>query len=267
MAVISLAAGTLAAGVLATGLAPSARAQPAVQRGGEQAQIEEVLDGATLRLAGGRVVRLAGISAPALPVGGGGPAQPLANEARAALAALCGQGPVRFYFLAAADRHGRTPAEVFDGAGRWLQGEMVFRGFARFQNDDGASPRGEELLALEKAARAGGRGIWGEAYYRVRRATETPHFIDSFQVVAGTVQNVTAKGDGVFLDFGDAKNVDGWRSDFSVFIPRPRLAALKRASIEAQGLTGQDVRVRGWIILRNGPMIELSHPDHLELTD
>src|SRR3546814_16350501 len=94
---------------------------------------------------------------------------PLAEEAKARLAAFSlgrvldlGFGGRR------GDRHGRVLAHLFDAEGRWLQGEMLSAGLARVYSFSDNRTAAAEMLALERAARALGRGIWRDPFYAGR---------------------------------------------------------------------------------------------------
>jgi hypothetical protein len=39
------------------------------------------------------------------------------------------------------------------------------------------------------------------------------------------------------------------------------------AGVDPAGLDGRRIRVRGWLRSRNGPMIEATHPEQIELLD
>ena len=59
------------------------------------------------------------------------------------------------------DRHGRLRVQVHADAGAWLQGELVRRGLALVAPaPDVPEPVLAALLALERAARATGQGLW-----------------------------------------------------------------------------------------------------------
>ena len=77
--------------------------------------------------------RLVGIQAPKLPLGRPGfKAWPLAAEAKAALAELTlGREVTLAYGGRRIDRHGRALAHLIEGAGIWVQGELLSRGMAR----------------------------------------------------------------------------------------------------------------------------------------
>jgi len=84
--------------------------------------------------------------------------------------------------------------------------------------------------------------------------------VDGFQLVEGQiVAPAKAKGD-VYLNFGE-----DWRTDFTVLIPRKALRLFKEAALDPLAWTGRRIRVRGWVFSRNGPMIEATHPEQIEL--
>jgi micrococcal nuclease len=55
------------------------------------------------------------------------------------------------------------------------------------------------------------------------------------------------------------------RSDFTISVERKDASAFTTAGIDLKGLTGKGVQVRGWVEWRNGPMIEASHPEQIEI--
>jgi hypothetical protein len=118
------------------------------------------------------------------------------------------------------------------------------------------------MLELEKAARAGRRGLWAEAFYRVRRDTETPQLIDSFQLVEGRPRKVDKVAGRIYLNFG----LD-WRDDFTIAIPAAGAKLFAQAGLKPESLVGRALRVRGWIKSRNGPMIEATHPEQIEVLE
>ena len=69
------------------------------------------------------------------------------------------------------------------------------------------------------------------------------------------------KGSGrLYLNFAP-----DWRSDFTISIARRDAAAFARAGLDPNALSGKRLRVRGWLAWRNGPMIEATHPEQIEL--
>ena len=100
----------------------------------ETARAERAIDPDSLRLADGRIVRLAAILGPHPPLGReSGRPWPIADEARKALDALIAGKDLGLAFDARrSDRYGRLVAHAVV-AGAWVQGEMLTQGFARVE--------------------------------------------------------------------------------------------------------------------------------------
>lgn len=227
------------------------------------AMVRDIVDGDTLVLDTGAQVRLVGIQAPKLPLGRPGfAAWPLAGEARDALAALSlGKQVALSYGGQPIDRWRRLLADVRTSE-FWLQEEMLRRGLARvytFADNVGSSAA---LYAAEDEARRAGRGIWRLAYYRILRPDEADTRIGTFQLVEGApVAAAVVRGTG-YLNFGA-----DWRSDFTVSVSAPDMKRFRAAGVDLTSLTGQRLRVRGWITRRNGAMIRVTHPEQMEILD
>jgi endonuclease YncB( thermonuclease family) len=229
-----------------------------------QVRVVEVVDGDTVMLEDGRQVRLVGTQAPKLPLGRPDfRAWPLADEAKAALEALALGRMVELRAgpdAATVDRHGRVLAHLFDADGRWIQGAMVEAGLARVYSFADNRALAPELLALESAARDAGRGIWAHAYYAVRTPDEAEADLDTFQLVEGEVLDAEVRERRAFLNFGPDR-----RTDFTAYVDGPALNLFEADGIALDALAGRRVRVRGWIGHYNGPEIELTHPEQLEV--
>ena len=236
----------------------------------ERLRVAAVIDGDTLELEDGRRLRLAGIEAAKPPANGGNDADPsrrwpLAEAATAALKELAlgreltihgeGRGDAH------TDRHGRLVAQLVRDDGLWLQGELLARGHARVHTQPDTRALARAMLAAEAKARGAERGIWRSRVYAVRPAE--PDALrrdrDSFQIVEGRVLRVTKAGNEAYLDFGE-----DWRTDVTVHIARGPLGEVRKAGIDPLSFEGRTVRVRGWVGLRSGPMIEITHPEQIE---
>jgi endonuclease YncB( thermonuclease family) len=249
-------------------LASSGSAQAALDLA-ERAQVVEVVDGDTVLLDDGRHVRLVGIQSPKLPLGRPGfETWPLAEEAKSALSALTlGRDVGLGYGGRRTDRHGRALAHLYllNGAGEpglWVQGALLEAGMARvYSFADNRSLIGE-MLDRERQARTLSRGIWADSFYAVQSPEGLDGHAGSFQIVEGIVLKAALVKGRVYLNFGA-----DWKSDFTV-----TLAPAVRRVFEAEGIDplvydGKRVRVRGWIESYNGPMIEASHPEQIEVIE
>jgi endonuclease YncB( thermonuclease family) len=233
-------------------------------RHGDVVMAERALGGDVVALRNGERLRLAGILAP--HAGDRGKPRAVAAAAAAARAELDALVRGRSLRLRqkseARDRYGRIRAEAALADGRILADEMLRRGYARVFATPDAAGRLAAMLALEREARAARRGLWALAAYAVRRDTEAGRYTDSYQLVEGTVLKAGRARAIFYLNFGD-----DYRRDFTVALDRPAVRAFRRAGLDPASLAGKRIRVRGWLIWRNGPYIAVAGPAQVEVLE
>lgn len=240
------------------------RAAEPLESGG-LARVVAVIDGDTVALQDGREVRLVGIQAPKLPLGRPGfRTWPLADAAKRTLEELAlGRTVELRYGGRRMDRHGRALAHLYDTAdGTWIQGEMLRRGMARVYSFPDNRALVAAMLDIERAARAAGRGIWSRPFYRILAPEEAGAAVGSFQLVEGTIREAAIVRGRGYLNFGE-----DWESDFTLYIAPESRRRFEAAGIDIDALDGRRVRARGWIESFNGPEIEVTHPEQLELLE
>ncbi len=221
----------------------------------EQATVATVTDGGSFTLTDGRRVRLAGVQAPRA-------GWPLAEGARASLAKLLeGKSVDLAYADRGTDRHGDMLAYAFI-SGAWLQGELVDGGFVRAYSRTDTRRCAAALLKHETVARTAKRGIWADAFYRIRTIDDLSADIGTFQIVEGKIVSVKVGHERAFLNFGA-----DYRTDVTLTISARDLKRLAKEGIDPAKWNGKKVRVRGWVSLLNGPEIELTHAEQVELLD
>lgn len=239
---------------------------------GPRGVVTSVVDGDTVQLGDGTQVRLIGTQAPKLPLGREGfETWPLAGDAKAALEALVLGKPVQLrYGGERIDRHGRALAHLFvtgqtgpGGKEPWAQGEMIAAGLARVYSFPDNRACLAELMASETRARLAGLGIWAEPYYTVRRADRPSELlarVGHYELVEGRVLAAERSGSRVFLNFGRL-----WKEDFTITIESRALRLFADAGIDPLRLETALIRVRGWVDDRDGPRIEVTHPEQIEV--
>jgi endonuclease YncB( thermonuclease family) len=233
-------------------------------------KVRAITDGRSFILDDGREIRLAGIEVPLPPGPGESGARAEAGlAARQALEAiLSGQGVELRQNGAAADRYGRTPALVYvvrDGSRQSVVHEMLARGFARVSAHVGDRPCAEELLARERAARQAKLGLWREPYYAIVTAESWAELIAErghFTVVEGKVSSVRESGGTIYVNFGRR-----WSQALTVTILKRHERSFTAAGMEPKRLENRRVRVRGWVEDRNGPRIEATRPEQIEIAE
>lgn len=228
----------------------------------EGGTVTETVDGDTVFLSNGAEVRLVGIQAPKLPLGRRGFVKwPLADEAAATVISLVRDRTFRMHFGGARkDRHGRVLAHLVSPDGFWLQGEILRLGLARVYTFPDNTALAETMLALEAEARRNRFGIWSHPFYGIRGTDALEPLTNTFQLVEGTIIDAADVRGTIYLNFGA-----DWRSDFTVAIYRKVRARFK--GVAPDTWQGKKVRVRGWLKRRNGPMIEVSHPEQIEILE
>lgn len=231
--------------------------------------VAEIVDGDTLVLKDGSRLRLIGAKPPRRPLGWKGSGWPMEAAAKDALTKLAMGASVELrYGGRRTDRYGNLLAHAFllqDDRRVWLQGELVARGLARAYSLPDNRACWPELLAAERQARAARRGLWRSEAFRVRDTGDVAglrRLRFSFQLVEGVVRDVGESRRRIYLNFSE-----DWRSDFTVSVaPRDR-RSFEAAGVDLKQLAGKRIRVRGWIDYRNGPAIEATHPEQIELLD
>jgi endonuclease YncB( thermonuclease family) len=232
--------------------------------------VATVLDGRSFVLEDGREVRLDGIEVP--PVAGSGVNAERAaagRTAKAALEELVLHRPVALHARdAAADRYGRivAQADVFTDSGpRPVVEELLTRGQARMAADTGDAACAAALLEREARARAAKLGLWSDPYYSVRAAGDLAGLLAErgrFSVVEGTILSVRESGGIIYMNFGRR-----WSQALTVTIGKRREAIFTAAGLDPKRLGNRRVRVRGWIEERNGPRIEATRPEQIEIAE
>ena len=233
---------------------------------GGEATIVEILNTESLLLEDGRAIRLVGSLGPRTKTRW---AQSMGLKAKIVSTLeerLLGE-QVRLRLGARErDRYGRLLTHVFLGKGDdavWIQEALVRDGLAMVYSfaDNRACIR--ELQVVERAARAGNAGFWEQGIFRVRDAgaVETLDGLAySFQIVEGRVKDVAESRGRTYINFGD-----DWRSDFTAAVSASDRKRFNGSQIKLPDLEGRVIRVRGWLERRNGPMIDVTHPEQIEL--
>lgn len=235
--------------------------------------VTAVPDAEHLQLDDGTRVKLVGTLPPLAPLSAEpGQPWPAAVAAHDALRALAlGKRVALASSSLAWDRYGTRLAQVFveaDEGGAeavWVQGALLASGHARAYAIPGDAGCIEALIAAESLARSADRGIWADPAYEPRRAHRPQDLAKSalaYELVEGRVRRASRGRSNLFISFTGPR-----RGGFTVIVPGPLASEHPAWSASLLDLAGKRVRVRGWIIERNGPAIEITHPSEIELLD
>lgn len=211
--------------------------------GGESVVLDATMGTGLLRLADGRVVRLAGLDTGTLRLPSLGPVD------------------ATLVFSGRTDRHGSIRSDLLiDGDS--LSERLLREGLGRVRPAAGDVACFTRLLASESAARRLGLGLWGEPGYGIVDASDpdaVARLKDRFAIVTGRVRHVGVAGRFVFIDFGEV-----WKTDVTVTVLVRDRARFVAAGLDPQALTGQLIRVRGVVTMRGGPAIDVTEPAAIE---
>ena len=207
-------------------------------------------------------MRLVGIQAPKLPLGRPGFEKwPLADAAKSALEDLVlGKTVTLGYGGLRTDRYNRLLAHLFLPEGAWVQGRLLEDGMARVYSFPDNRALVPDMLSREIRARGEQTGIWSVPYYAVLDTTAAASHIDRFALVEGRVLETARVRGQTFLNFGE-----DWRTDFTISIAARDWKRFEAEGISPEDYRGRKVRVRGWLRSRNGPMINATHAEQIEV--
>lgn len=233
-----------------------------------KATIVEILNTESLLLEDGRPIRLVGALAPRTQTRW---AQAMGLEKKIVGALedrLLGK-EVRLRIGARErDRYGRLLTHVFVGEGDeavWMQEALIRDGLAMAYSFADNRACADELQAVERTAREAGAGFWEQGVFRVREAGDVESLdglIYSFQIVEGRVHDVAESRGRIYINFGE-----DWRTDFTATVAPSDRESFQGSDVGLPELEGRVIRVRGWLERRNGPMIEVTHPEQIEVLD
>ena len=140
---------------------------------------------------------------------------------------------------------------------------MVAQGLARVYSFPDNRACLDMLFAAEGRARLAGLGIWADPYYSTRSANAPGDLLaraGQYELVEGRVLLAEQSGGRVYLNFGRF-----WKEDFTAVIEAPALRLFAEAGIDPLVLENALVRIRGWVDDRDGPRIEVTHPEQIEV--
>ena len=227
-------------------------------------RIDKIIDGLTLLLKDGTIIRLASLDIPDFAV------WDQAQYSEAAFALLeetLPEGTEVMMYQTRMAKKGRLTRMKHELAHIqtkkseiWIQGLLLAHGLARVYTAPGASEMHDQMLKTERSARQAKRQIWADdSDYLIQKPETLNDFIGEFVVVEGMVQKTASVRNNIYLNFGE-----DWKTDFTVMITPSLRKKLSLQGIDPLRLAQQPLRIRGWLREYNGPLIELEDPVHLE---
>jgi len=193
--------------------------------------------------------------------------EPLADDARNHLSDLALGRQIRWdYAGRRMDRYGRLLAYVYDGEAAAsappFQTALLTAGLARVMGQADSRDGLAGLLAAEDEARLARRGLWANGAYRIRPADALWPVLHSFQIVEGRPLKLEHLKERTYLNFGE-----DYATDFTLLIAARDRKLFEAGPWRLEDLIGRRLRVRGWLELRGGPLIEITHPEQIEVLE
>ncbi len=142
---------------------------------------------------------------------------------------------------------------------------MLAGGHARVGGEIGDPACRAELLSQERVARTAKIGLWGDPQYAIIQAGNLAGLLAGrgrFAVVEGKVWSVRDSGGTTYVNFGRR-----WSQALTVTISKRQERIFTGAGLSPKALENRRLRVRGWVEVRNGPRIEASRPEQIELIE
>ena len=230
-------------------------------------KVEKVIDGDTLRLSTGKLVRLIGINTPEIDHKLG-KSQAFAEDARDYLRSLVRSSESELLLLPGIekeDRHRRALAHVFSPKGKNIQAEMLRNGFGTWIVVPPNLAYLDCYQEKERLARNENKRIWNTQF---KTPVDTGTLTDKdrgFQWMQGKIRNLGKGRNNWWLNFEDQRTV-GKFSKVTLRVHKDDLHYFDKRLLE--NLPGKLIRVKGWLNLRNNQLVmSLRHPESLEVIE
>lgn len=230
-----------------------------------QIKVVDVVDGDTIRLSNGYLLRYIGLDTPEVHIKKGKDfiysPQPFALEAAEFNRKLVEGKYVRIEFdVVRKDKYGRLLGYCFVGD-KFVNAELIKAGYASLFTFPPNVKYVDSFVRLQKQARKGLKGFWG--ILTVLDADEARKYINQIRTVRGRVLSTYQSRNCVYLNFGR-----DYKTDFTVVIFNNSLKYFKHKSIEPVSFYKRKiVQVTGRIKEYNGPEIIVNSPFEIEVIE
>lgn len=225
--------------------------------GGLPVMVDSIASSDNMRLADGRIIRLAGIAVP--------PAA--APDARLFLLRIAKNAAIRLHPQgSSSDRYGRVLARLSaseNGQDIWIEQALIGAGLALATLTPGENGCFSTLLASETEARRRRSGYWavdGAMTIAPSRFDDVAAAAGRFAVYEGKILRVAVRDYAIFLDFGE-----DWRRALSIILPRRQRQEVEGVLGPMQELTGKTVQARGIVERGTALRLRLTHPTQIRV--
>lgn len=245
--------------------APTPKADFSELKHTKSGRIDKVIDGLTLLLKDGTIVRLAALDIPDFHIWEN--ADYSEKSLKLLQKTLPEQTEVMLYQTRNPKKGRTTRMEhelaqvVLKKDDVWLQGLLLKDGLARVYTTPDNDALLDQMLKIEQNARKSKIGIWADdSEFKILTPDETADHMGDLVIVEGVIQDIASIRNNLYLNFGK-----DWKKDFTVMINPNLRKKFAHDGAELMGLNHKTIRVRGYLREYNGPLIELEDSAHLEI--
>ena len=230
-----------------------------------QIKVLEVIDGDTVKLSNGKLLRYIGLDTPEVRIKSNGgfkyDPQPFALEAKEYNRRLVEGKPVKIEFdVDRYDRYGRLLGYCFVDD-KFVNAELIEKGYAVIYTYPPNVKYADLFVKLQAEAREKQRGLWTS--YVLIDASDAHLYVNQIRRVRGRVLSTYESNKCIFLNFGR-----DYKSDFTVVIFKNSLDTFRNRNIDPINFyRGKIIEVSGRIKEYNGPEIIVNSPYEIEVND
>lgn len=227
--------------------------------------VSEVIDGDTIKLSNGKLLRYIGLDTPEVRSKKDGKfiydPQPFSLEATEYNRKLVQGKTIRVEFdLEKQDKYGRLLGYCFVGD-TFINAKLIQEGLAVLYTYPPNVKYVDKFVSLQRQARAKKQGLWGS--YEVIDHDQAHNYIGQIRTVKGRVLSTYKSSKCVFLNFGT-----NYKSDFTVVIFNNSFGAFASQSIDPVTFyRNKIVEVSGRVREYNGPEIIVNTPHEIQILD
>ena len=229
-----------------------------------QGRVARVIDGATLVLESGLILRLTDLDPAPQSIGPKPDGPDLINLATQALEQLVRGKIVSLHAKGMAqDRYGRMTGQGVIEDGVWVQARLLSDGLARLMPMPGHTATFNALLPQETQARLAQKGLWARSDFALRPAAQAAIARNLYGLFEGTLVHVGRARSGYYFDFG-LKGSDALSLRVNAVIAHMLAGGRTHDPVD---LTGKRLLVRGLVEGDDRPMIFISQREQISLAE
>ena len=231
-----------------------------------QVKVSEVIDGDTVKLSNGKMLRYIGLDTPEVRMKAAGAGfiynpQPFSLEAKEFNRKLVEGKNIRVEFdVEKTDRYGRLLGYCFI-ENTFVNAKLIEEGYAVLYTFPPNVKYTDLLVKSQKKAQKKKKGLWG-SFATIDHA-QAGKYINQVRSVEGRVVNTYKSKKCVYLNFGQ-----NYKNDFTVVIFNNTLDFFNKKDIDPVSFyNGKKIRVMGRIREYNGPEIIVNSPYEIEVME